>query len=115
MRWQSNEKKQQQMQPEQKKTAANPLVYKSVSLRLAATTKKPNNGFHDLLVQTKASMIYLYISFLDYPYHGRPWYVPHVIPSPDRSPLSGGFTWHTFFFAFPFFQNRITVHPMMMM
>ena len=103
------------MQPEQKKTAANPLVYKSVSLRLAATTKKPNNGFHDLLVKTKASMIYLYISFLDYPYHGRPWYVPHVIPSPDRSPLSGGVTWHTFFFAFPFFQNRITVHPMMMM
>ena len=73
-------------------------------------------GCHD--VDSDSSCNFIFISVLDFLFHGYPWKIPvlHVIPScTGQSPLSGGITWHTFFFAFSFFQNRITVHPMMMM
>ena len=54
--------------------------------------------------------IRVFISLLDSLFHGYPWKIPvlHVIPScTGQSPLSGGITWHTFFFSFSCFQNKI--------
>ena len=48
--------------------------------------------------------IFLYISFLNYQYHGRPWYVPHVTPSCTRqvTPVWWSYMAHIFLCLFIF-------------
>ena len=65
--------------------------------------------FHNVDANSDSSFNLISISLLDLLFHGYPWKIPvrHVIPScTGQSPLSGGITWHTFFFSFSCFQNK---------